>query len=146
MEKILEIIKEHEGFKSKPYSLEYKTADGENVVEKFKTIGYGFRLDYLELDEEISTLILIKKIHKIEKDLDAHFKFYDQLPEGVRHGIISMVYQLGLSTFLKFKKTIALIENGEYKLAAKEALDSRWAVQTPNRAIAVTEMIKNAND
>ena len=143
MEKILEIIKEHEGFEPRPYSLEYKTSDGENITEKFKTIGYGFRLDYLELDEEISELILIKKIHKIEKDLDNNFPFYDQLPEGVRHGMVSMVYQLGLKTFMKFKKTIAFIENNEYKMAANEALDSRWAVQTPSRAKAVTEMIRN---
>ena len=143
MEKILDIIKEHEGFKSKPYSLEYKTADGENVSEKFKTIGYGFRMDYLEMDEEIAELILIKKIHKIEKDLDNNFKFYDDLPESVRHGMISMVYQLGLKTFMMFKKTIAFIENGEFKLAANEALDSRWAVQTPSRAESVTDMIRN---
>ena len=58
MQKLLDIIKEHEGFKSKPYTLEYKTSNGENVTEKFKTIGYGFRMDYLEIDEEIAELIL----------------------------------------------------------------------------------------
>ena len=57
--------------------------------------------------------------------------------------MVSMVYQLGLKTFMKFKKTIAFIENNEYKMAANEALYSRWAVQTPSRAKAVTEMIRN---
>ena len=145
MEKILDIIKEHEGFKSKPYSLEYKTSDGENVTEKFKTIGYGFRMDYLELDEEISTMILIKKIHKIEKDLDNNFDWYDQAPESVRHGVISIVYQLGLKSFMAFRKTIGFLSESKWEEAADESLDSRWAVQTPSRSKAVTDMIRSGS-
>ena len=143
MQKLLDIIKEHEGFKSKPYSLEYKTANGENVTEKFKTIGYGFRMDYLEIDEEIAELILLRKIHEIEKNLDNNFDWYDDLPESVRHGVISIVYQLGLTSFMSFRKTIGFLSEGKWEEAADEALDSRWAVQTPSRAKAVTDMIRN---
>ena len=143
MQKLLDIIKEHEGFKSKPYTLEYKTSDGENVTEKFKTIGYGFRMDYLEIDEEIAELILVRKIHEIEKNLDNKFEWYDDLPESVRDGGISIVYQLGLTSFMAFRKTIGFISEGKWEEAADEALDSRWAVQTPSRAKAVTDMIRN---
>ena len=143
MQKLLDIIKEHEGFKSKPYSLEYKTANGENVTEKFKTIGYGFRMDYLEIDEEIAEMILLRKIHEIEKNLDNKFEWYDDLPESVRDGVISIVYQLGLTSFMAFRKTIGFISEGKWEEAADEALDSRWAVQTPSRAKAVTDMIRN---
>ena len=143
MQKLLDIIKEHEGFKSKPYSLEYKTANGENVTEKFKTIGYGFRMDYLEIDEEIAEMILLRKIHEIEKNLDKKFEWYDDLPESVRHGVISIVYQLGLKSFMAFRKTIGFLSDGKWEEAADEALDSRWAVQTPSRAKAVTDMIRN---
>ena len=143
MQKLLDIIKEHEGFKSKPYTLEYKTSDGENVTETFKTIGYGFRMDYLEIDEEIAELILVRKIHEIEKNLDNKFEWYDDLPESVRDGVISIVYQLGLTSFMAFRKTIGFISEGKWEEAADEALDSRWAVQTPSRAKAVTDMIRN---
>ena len=143
MEKLLDIIKEHEGFKSKPYTLEYKTSDGENVTEKFKTIGYGFRMDYLEIDEEIAEMILLRKIHEIEKNLDKKFEWYDDLPESVRHGVISIVYQLGLKSFMAFRKTIGFLADGKWEEAADEALDSRWAIQTPSRAKAVTDMIRN---
>ena len=143
MQKLLDIIKEHEGFKSKPYTLEYKTSDGENVTEKFKTIGYGFRMDYLEIDEEIAEMILLRKIHEIEKNLDNKFEWYDDLPESVRDGVISIVYQLGLTSFMAFRKTIGFISEGKWEEAADEALDSRWAVQTPSRAKAVTDMIRN---
>ena len=37
-------IKKNEGFKLKPYTLEYTTADGEKIVEDFQTGGYGHKI------------------------------------------------------------------------------------------------------
>ncbi len=48
--------------------------------------------------------------------------------------IESMAYQLGLSGLFKFKKMIAALANRNYRQAANEALDSRWAKQTEARA------------
>ena len=100
-------------------------------------------MDYLEIDEEIAEMILLRKIHEIEKNLDNKFEWYDDLPESVRDGVISIVYQLGLTSFMAFRKTIGFISEGKWEEAADEALDSRWAVQTPSRAKAVTDMIRN---
>jgi len=45
---------------------------------------------------------------------------------------------------LKFKKTLALIQEDRFKDAAVEARDSRWAKQTARRAKYVTGLIEDA--
>ena len=45
-----------------------------------------------------------------------------------------MVYQMGTTGVSNFKNTLTAIQSGDYKLAAVEMLDSKWAKQTPDRA------------
>ena len=56
-----------------------------------------------------------------------------------------MVYNLGLTRFKGFKKTIGFIELGEYDLAATEMLDSKWARQVGKRAIELSHMMKTGS-
>ena len=44
---------------------------------------------------------------------------------------------MGTTGVSNFKNTLTAIQSGDYKLAAVEMLDSKWAKQTPDRA---TEM------
>jgi len=53
--------------------------------------------------------------------------------------IIEMVYQMGLSRMRSFVKTRKLVEEGQWRAAAQEMLDSRWARQTPERAKRLSE-------
>ena len=53
-----------------------------------------------------------------------------------------MCYQLGISGFSKFKKTIYLIETEQYEDASIEMLDSLWAKQTPSRARELSEALR----
>lgn len=48
--------------------------------------------------------------------------------------LYSMVFQLGLFGVLGFKKMLAALKDHKYVDAGKEALNSKWARQTPNRA------------
>ena len=54
-------------------------------------------------------------------------------------------YQLGLTGFSKFKKTIYLLETEQYDEASIEMLDSLWAKQTPNRAKELSEKLRGIN-
>jgi lysozyme len=45
-----------------------------------------------------------------------------------------MVFQMGITGFLGFKRTQTFLKWGEYDRAAEEMLDSDWAEQTPGRA------------
>ena len=59
--------------------------------------------------------------------------------------VTEMVFQLGYNGTSKFKKTLKHINNGEYNLASKEMLNSKWAKQTKERAVdlSLSEIMEN---
>jgi lysozyme len=54
----------------------------------------------------------------------------------------SMCFQLGPKGWAAFHNSLALIAQGDFDNAADQMLQSAWARQTPNRAKAVTELIR----
>ena len=130
---LLERIKHHEGYRSKVYK----------CTEGYDTIGYGFAIKDLELDEEIAELILIRKLDKLMNRINKTFHWWRSAEEEVKNVVVEMSYQLGIKGFSSFRKTIDHLENKRYGKASVEMLDSRWAKQTPNRAIELSNIIKN---
>ena len=45
--------------------------------------------------------------------------------------------------FSKFRKTLSYLKRHEWEEASVEMLDSRWARQTPNRAVELSNIIKS---
>ena len=88
-------------------------------------------------------MILDKKLNKLIKDVDNKFSFMDDIAVEAQDVVYEMCYQLGINGFSKFKKTIAYLRDEDYKMAAIEMLDSRWAKQTPNRAKRLSNIIKD---
>jgi len=132
---LLNGIKKHEGFRSKVYQ----------CTEGYDTIGYGFAIKDLELDEDVAELILMKKIQKLLERILVAFKWFKSAPEEVKFVVTNMCYQLGIRGFSKFKKTIYLLETEQYEEASVEMLDSLWAKQTPNRAKELSETLRGIN-
>jgi len=130
---LLDKIKEHEGFRSSVYQ----------CTQGVDTIGYGFAIKDLELTKEIAEQILIKKIANLESNISKKFDWYHTAPQEAKEVVINMCYQLGLSGFSKFKKTIYLLETEQYEDASIEMLDSLWAKQTPIRAKELSEVIRS---
>ena len=132
---IVEDIKKHEGFESKVYK----------CTEGYDTIGYGFAIKDLVLDKDIADLILMKKLHKMLQRITIAFPWFKDVDNTAKGVIVNMCYQLGLSGFSKFKKTIYLLETEQYEEASVEMLDSLWAKQTPNRAKELSETLRSIN-
>ena len=130
---LLDEIKKHEGFRSTVYE----------CTEGYDTIGYGFAIKDLELDEDIAELILMRKLDSLQARIASRFGWFCSSPEEVKDVVTNMCYQLGLSGFSKFKKTIYLLETEQYEEASIEMLDSLWAKQTPNRAKELSETLRN---
>ena len=133
MSNLLENIKESEGFRSKVYQ----------CTEGHDTIGYGFAIKDLVLSRDICDQILETKVAELKLIVNQKIPFIEDLPDVVQEVLYEMYYQMGNSLF-KFKKTLKHLENKDYRLAAKEMLDSRWAVQTPNRAKKLSDIVKYA--
>ena len=130
---LLDDIKKHEGFRARVYQ----------CTEGYDTIGYGFAIKDLELDEDIAEMILIRKLEKLQKRITSTFGWFFNSPEDVKDVVTNMCYQLGVSGFSKFKKTIYLLETEQYQEASIEVLDSLWAKQTPNRAKELSEILSH---
>lgn len=129
---LIESIKEGEGYRAKVYK----------CTEGYDTIGYGFAIKDLELDEEVCDLILDKKLDKLIDATNNKFPFLRELPQDKCEVVYEMVYQLGLNGVSKFKKMLKALEREDYNKASAEMLDSLWAKQTPNRAIKLSNHMK----
>ena len=130
---LLERIKHHEGFRSKVYQ----------CTEGYDTIGFGFAIKDLVLDEDIAEMILMRKLEDLMKRIQKKFDWWKSAESDVKDVVVEMTYQLGVKGFSSFRKTIDHLENKRYGKASAEMLDSRWAIQTPNRAIELSNIIKN---
>ena len=133
MENLLKRIKEHEGFRSRVYK----------CTEGYDTIGYGFAIKDLELDEDIAEEILLRKLETLVKRIRDKFDWLDTVPHEVQGVLVNMSYQMGVTGVSKFKKALHAMQMFQWKIAADELLDSRWAKQTPNRAKELSEIIRN---
>jgi len=129
---LIDSIKQHEGYRSKVYD------DSLGIP----TIGYGFAIKDLELDQDICDLILERKVKDLKDRIKKKFSWYRYMPPTIKDIVVEMCYQLGVYGFSCFKKTISYLQNKEWEKASVEMLDSRWAVQTPRRARELSEIVK----
>ena len=118
----------NEGFRSKPYQ----------CSEDVWTIGHGLTW----LTEEESLHILTGRISQLHLKLLDDLDWYKDMPPEIQGILIEMVYQIGYSGVMKFKKMIANMIDKDWKGAATEMLDSLWAKQTPNRANRLADIVR----
>ena len=86
---LLSSIRKHEGFRAKVY----KCSEG------FDTIGYGFAIKDLVLDEDIANIILQRKLESLVRGIEFKFYWYADLPNAVKDVVIEMCFQMGLNGF-----------------------------------------------
>ena len=129
---LIDRLKISEGFRDRVYK----------CTEGFDTIGFGFAIKDLVLSEEISEMILKEKVEALISRIENKFDWFVEMPPEVQSVIVECCYQLGLYGFSKFKKTLAHLKEKEFKHAADEMLDSRWAKQTPNRANMLAQIVR----
>jgi GH24 family phage-related lysozyme (muramidase) len=165
-EKVGNLIKSQEGFKSNPYK------DG-----KDRSVGYGFYLPALEPDElalikdvenitqEEADAVMELKTRKISTFLADEITNFEALPEETQLGVISMAYQLGApnlpSSWPSFMKAIkeaasapegsaeqtAALEEAAFNMLYNRKADgsttkTKWYQQTPNRAEEMAAAVK----
>lgn len=135
MNKLAEVmIKQHEGLRL----FVYVCSAGK------QTIGYGRNIDTdggKGLSIEECEYLLRNDIDQVTKHLQYTLSIFHFLNEARQAVLISMVYNLGLNGFSKFKKMLKALHNLDYAAAAKEMLDSRWAIQVGQRANDLAEIM-----
>lgn len=112
----------------------------------YLTIGIGRLIDEQRgggISEEEAEYLLKNDIDRIASRLQ-HERGFRNAPSTVKRALVNMAFQLGFSGLLSFKKMWKHLENSNYAVAADEALDSKWAEQTPERAEEVAGWIRSA--
>lgn len=145
---LLETIKEdlikHEGYKAEIYLC------SENIPTF--GIGHAIKESDLEYTWPVGTPIEKERIdNAFEDDLniavsDANALFLNlqSHPDQVVRVCVNMAFNLGRTRLGRFKKMIGAVNEGNYKKAADEMVDSRWYNQVGNRSIELENWMRNA--
>ena len=110
------------------------------------TIGFGHKVLKGEnftngiTEQEASTLldhdIAIARSQLVKLNLT-------NLPSDWNDLLVIMLFQLGLTGTMKFKKMIAALQVNNYPEAIKQMRDSLWYKQTPNRVNQMINQLTN---
>ena len=128
---IKDMIQRHEGYRPYIYydSLGYPTG------------GYGHAfLNRSALSHDVAVLLFEQDFNQAKKDYEKLGLNLDPTRKAV---IIDMLFNLGLMRFRSFVKMIHALKAGDYLLAAREMIDSKWAEQTKGRAFELAAMMRD---
>ena len=134
MEKLIDMLKRHEGVRSKVYlcSAGYETIGvGRNISES----GMGLS------DDEVDYL-LQNDIERVIKELSAEYPWFNSLDDVRKDAMIDISFNLGATRLRGFKRALAAMEAADYKTAAKEFLDSKWSRDVKGRSHELASMIE----
>lgn len=123
----LDQLTRHEGFRRSAYQ----------DSKGYWTIGIGRMIDKRlngGLTEEEAQYLLLNDLDRCASDLDSKLPWWKSLSDNRRYVLLNMCFNLGITKLLGFKNTLAMVQRGDYKGAAKGMLNSLWAKQVGDRA------------
>jgi lysozyme len=110
----------------------------------FWTIGVGRMIDQRRgggLSQQEIELLLDNDIERVLTALNQSLEWFHRLPERKKRALANMAFQLGPAGLFGFRRMLAALKRGDYSAAHREALDSKWAQQTPGRAQEVASLL-----
>src|SRR6185295_2152590 len=111
------------------------------------TLGYGFNVDPEHgggIPQVVADFWVDFVIQRNRESFRRQWPAFDDQPFDVQDALTEMSYQLGVTGVLEFKEMLAALKLGDRETAAREALDSKWAMQTPDRAKRTAALIRGS--
>lgn len=141
-------LKQYEGTKEYQATLKYYRNDKFYPYADslgYQTIGYGHLITHGEsypngITEVQAEELLDHDIMIAQHNLDTLDIW---LPNDWRDFMVIMIFQLGLAGTMKFKKMLKALKEKNYPEAIKQAKDSHWYKQTPNRVDQMIAALTN---
>jgi lysozyme len=126
-DKVKEMLIRHEGLMCTLY---------ECTAEPPRTsIGVGRNLTDRGITEDEAMYLLENDIKRVMNQLDENWPVWRSFEQRAAMVCVDLCFNLGISGFMNFRKTRALMELGMWLEASEELLDSRYAIQLPNRSL-----------
>ena len=129
-DKLRALLIKHEGLRLKPYT---------DTVGKL-TIGIGRNLDDRGITNDEAFYLFFNDVDIAVLDLMRIFPDFSGWTENRRNALIDMMFNIGNTRFLGFKKMIAAIKVDDWTTAANEMRHSKWAEQLPSRVAELADM------
>ncbi len=114
----------------------------------FLTIGIGRLIDKAKgggITQGESTYLFENDINRITNTLDTRLPWWRKLDEARQGVLVAMAFQMGVDGLLGFRNTLEMVRVGNYEGASKNMLNSMWAKQTPERALRLSNQMKDGN-
>lgn len=105
------------------------------------TVGVGRNLTDVGLSQSEIQLLLDNDCARVLREAQ-QLPFWNLLSDGRKIVVADMLFNLGLSRFLKFEKMIAALELGLWDQAADEMKNSRWYHQVGRRAVRLVAAMR----
>ena len=97
------------------------------------TIGYGRNLESNGISLSEAEIMLNHDVNKAISDLVDIFPNFFSMPENLRIVLVSMMFNLGKSKFLTFKKFIEAVKKGNKQSMLYEFMNSKRAKELGER-------------
>jgi lysozyme len=127
-------IKQHEGLRTHPY------VDTQGKL----TIGVGHNLTDNGLPDHIIDLLLEWDIDIARQELDRIHPDWRKYSPNRKDCLVELLFNMGAPALMTFKKMWAAIEREDWREAAVQLLDSRWAEQVgPDRSSTLADLLED---
>ena len=128
----LALIEHHEGRRAFPYY---------DSVGKI-SIGIGRNLADRGLSDDEISLLFLNDMRLSRQICQQLFVNFDSIAPTRQAALLSMAFNLGAPRLGKFQNMRAAIAADDWRLAAAEALESKWARQLPARAAEIAGLLR----
>jgi lysozyme len=111
----------------------------------FLTLGVGRLIDKRRgggITKEEAHYLLGNDIAEVETGLDMNLPWWRGLSPVRQRVLVSMGFNLGMGGLLKFHNTLAAMDEGDFKTAARGMRQSLWRKQTGERAERLAKMME----
>ena len=145
-DKLISDLQRDEGWRSYLYD----DANGRPIVSGYTvhghpTIGFGFALDVSPLTQAEAMPILESRSANMWQSLRVAEPWVDNLPEPVQRALGNMVYNMGITTLLKFNTFLGMLRQGNYAGAADDLSTTAWFGQVGARAARIQDLIRSGS-
>lgn len=130
--KLAQQLKKHEGLRLKPYT---------DTVGKL-TLGIGRNLEDKGITEQEALFMLNNDVDYFYSKLCQRIGWMKKLDDARQNVLVNMAFNLGIAGLMTFKKMLLACEHGNFKIAATEMLNSKWAEQVGYRANELAEQMR----